>query len=65
MVTLFCVSLYLNVICFRIANTTSGWGTANPANQNNAGTQQWNSNANRPPTSNQGPTQDGELTTIK
>ncbi|XP_015838344.1 protein Gawky isoform X3 [Tribolium castaneum] len=40
------------------ANTSSGWGTANPANQNNTGTQQWNNNANRPPTSSQGPTQD-------
>ncbi|KAK9888232.1 hypothetical protein WA026_000500 [Henosepilachna vigintioctopunctata] len=38
------------------ANSSSGWGTANPANQNSAGTQQWNTNANRPPTSNQGPT---------
>ncbi|XP_049826803.1 protein Gawky isoform X2 [Aethina tumida] len=38
------------------ASSTSGWGSANPANQNTAGTQQWNNNANRPPTSNQGPT---------
>ncbi|XP_044759265.1 protein Gawky isoform X3 [Coccinella septempunctata] len=38
------------------ANNSSGWGTANPANQNNAGTQQWNTNSNRPPASNQGPT---------
>ncbi|XP_017786901.1 PREDICTED: protein Gawky isoform X2 [Nicrophorus vespilloides] len=38
------------------ANTSSGWGTANPANQNNTGTQQWNNNANRPPTSGPGNT---------
>lgn len=47
-----------------VANSTSGWGTANPANQNNTGTQQWNNNANRPPTSSQGPTQDGSNTKI-
>ncbi|XP_065162947.1 protein Gawky isoform X3 [Atheta coriaria] len=38
------------------ANTSSGWGTANPANQNNAGTQQWNNNSNRPPNSGPGNT---------
>lgn len=29
-------------------NNTTGWGTANPANPNSTGTQQWNNNANRP-----------------
>ncbi|XP_022916638.1 protein Gawky [Onthophagus taurus] len=37
---------------------TSGWGTANSTNQNNAGTQQWNTNSNRPPTSGPGNSQD-------
>ncbi|XP_066140474.1 protein Gawky isoform X2 [Euwallacea fornicatus] len=34
-------------------NNTSGWGTANASNQNAAGTQQWNNNANRSPASSQ------------
>ncbi|XP_018569055.1 protein Gawky isoform X3 [Anoplophora glabripennis] len=41
------------------ATSSSGWGTANPVNQTTAGTQQWNNNANRPPPSNQGHTQNG------
>lgn len=45
-----------------IAGTsTSGWGTANPANPNNTGTQNWNNNSNRAQNSSQGPTpQDGK-----
>lgn len=43
------------------ANSTSGWGTANPANQTNAGTQQWNNNQSRPPATGPGPnSQDGQ-----
>lgn len=34
-------------------NNSSSWGAANATNQNNAGTQQWNNHANRPPVSSQ------------
>lgn len=46
-------------LLFHVASSSSGWGTANPVNQTTAGTRQWNNNANRPPTSNQGQTKNG------
>lgn len=47
------------VILCNLGTSTSGWGTANPANPNNTGTQNWN-NSNRSQNSNQGQSQDGK-----